>query len=151
LAGTYGVFTMTPKGFIPSQDMGYLLVSVQLPDAESKERADAVMWKLQEIALDIPGISHTTTTSRQPFALSVFGSTFGSMFVRLGEYKERRHPSLFGEAIANKLRQAFAAKVPEASVAVFAPPPVRGAGRAGGFALVIEDRGDLGPAALQKE
>src|SRR5207302_1945707 len=29
--------------------------------------------------------------------------------------------------------------------------PVRGAGRAGGFAFVIEDRGDLGPHKLQKQ
>ena len=28
----------TPKGFIPTQDMGYLLVNVQLPDAASAER-----------------------------------------------------------------------------------------------------------------
>ena len=34
---------------------------------------------------------------------------------------------------------------------VFPPPPVRGVGRAGGFALMVEDRGDLGPTALQKE
>ena len=31
------------------------------------------------------------------------------------------------------------------SVAVFGPPPVRGVGRAGGFKLMVEDRGDLGP------
>src|SRR5205823_3257673 len=29
---TWWGFTETPKGFIPSQDMGYLLVNVQLPD-----------------------------------------------------------------------------------------------------------------------
>ena len=43
------------------------------------------------------------------------------------------------------------AKVPEAQVAVFGPPPVRGAGRAGGFAFMIEDRGDLGLTELQKQ
>ena len=32
---TYCGFATTPKGFIPSQDMGYLMVSVQLPDAAS--------------------------------------------------------------------------------------------------------------------
>jgi multidrug efflux pump len=36
-------------------------------------------------------------------------------------------------------------------VAVFGPPPVRGAGRAGGFTMMVEDRGDQGPKALQEE
>src|SRR5262249_50058079 len=34
---------------------------------------------------------------------------------------------------------------------VLPPPPVRGIGRAGGFAFVVEDRGDLGPTALQEQ
>ena len=43
------------------------------------------------------------------------------------------------------------AEIPEAQVAVFGPPPVRGVGRAGGFTIMIEDRGDVGPQALQQE
>src|SRR5262249_14906697 len=55
------------------------------------------------------------------------------------------------EAIANKLRMLVAQHVHEAQVAVFGPPPVRGVGRAGGFALMIEDRGAVGPAFLQEQ
>src|SRR5262249_2846737 len=51
----------------------------------------------------------------------------------------------------NKLREQLAQKVYGASVAIFGPPPVRGVGRAGGFALMIEDRGDFGPAVLQSQ
>jgi multidrug efflux pump len=36
-------------------------------------------------------------------------------------------------------------------VAVFGPPPVRGVGRAGGFTLMVEDRGDFGPVGLQQQ
>jgi len=54
------------------------------------------------------------------------------------------------EAIANYLREEFG-KVPEATVAVFGPPPVRGVGRAGGFAFMIENRGDLSLDDLQKK
>src|SRR5262249_21386324 len=39
----------------------------------------------------------------------------------------------------------------DANIAVFGPPPVRGVGRAGGFALMVEDRGDLGLTTLQEE
>ena len=45
---TYWQLTSAPKGFIPQQDMGYLMCSVQLPDAASKERTEAVMKRLVE-------------------------------------------------------------------------------------------------------
>ncbi len=43
LALTYQQFATTPKGFIPGQDMGYLLITVQLPDSAAEERTAAVM------------------------------------------------------------------------------------------------------------
>ena len=46
---TYWGFTRTPTGFIPPQDKGYLLVNVQLPDAASLERTQAVMRRVEEI------------------------------------------------------------------------------------------------------
>ncbi|HEY7158010.1 MAG TPA: efflux RND transporter permease subunit, partial [Gemmataceae bacterium] len=53
-------FRETPKGFIPAQDMGYLMVNVQLPDSASAERTDAVMRQLQNIARSTPGVLHAT-------------------------------------------------------------------------------------------
>ncbi|HEX8203397.1 MAG TPA: efflux RND transporter permease subunit, partial [Isosphaeraceae bacterium] len=50
---------------------------------------------------------------------------------------------------AGTLRKAYAARVPEAVVTVLGPPPVRGVGRAGGFKLMVEDRGDAGLGTLQ--
>src|SRR6185312_15912118 len=42
-------------------------------------------------------------------------------------------------------------EIAEATIMMFGPPPVRGVGRAGGFMIMIEDRGDLGPPALQAQ
>jgi len=64
LALTYGGFVSTPRGFIPSQDMGYLMVAVQLPDSASTERTAAVMRKLDKIARDHPGVRHATAINR---------------------------------------------------------------------------------------
>src|SRR5207244_274187 len=55
---TYGQFRDTPKGFIPAQDMGFLMVSVQLPDSASLERTERVMRRLQQMALDNPAVQH---------------------------------------------------------------------------------------------
>jgi multidrug efflux pump len=148
---TYHEFTGTRRGFIPSQDMGYLLLNVQLPDSASMERTERVMRQIERIALETPGIRHVTIIAGQSFVLSAAGSNFGSVFINLKNYPERRDPSLSSDAIANELRRRFGQEIFDAMVAVFPPPPVRGVGRAGGVALMVEDRGDLGPRRLQEE
>src|SRR5262249_26018580 len=141
----------TKKGFIPQQDMGYLMVNVQLPDSASTERTAAVMRQIETIAAHTPGIKHITTISGQSFVLNAAGSNFGSCFVNLKDYGRRRDRSASADAIANSLRAQFGKEIYDATIQVFPPPPVRGVGRAGGFALMIEDRGDIGPAELQKQ
>jgi multidrug efflux pump len=149
--GSFALDAGLPKGFIPAQDLGYLLINVQLPDAASDERTQAVMDKVAKIAAATPGVKNTVTISGQSFVLSAFGSNFGSMFLILDPFDQRRSPELHSEAIAAKVRNALNAQVPEAAVAVFGPPPVRGVGTAGGFKIMIEDRGDLGVQALQEQ
>ncbi|MCI0465184.1 MAG: efflux RND transporter permease subunit [Gemmataceae bacterium] len=150
LALTYWSFGQAARGFIPQQDMGYLMVTVQLPDSASTERTDAVMRRIEKIAIDTPGIRHATGIVGQSFALNATGSNFGSMFINLKDYADRRTPDLSADAIVGRLMGEFG-KIPDALVQVFPPPPVRGVGRAGGFAFVLEDRGDLGPVALQNQ
>ena len=48
LAATWWGFVTTPKGFVPAQDMGYMIVNVQLPDASSIERTREVTKRTQE-------------------------------------------------------------------------------------------------------
>lgn len=146
---TYDKFNSTPKGFIPSQDMGYLLINVQLPDSSSAERTRGVMNRLQKLAHTVKGVRYSQAMGGQSLLLSANGSNFGSMFLILDPFSQRRRPDLTGDAIAGKLRKLYEAEVPEASMTVLGPPPVRGVGRAGGFKLLVEDRGDLGSATLQ--
>ena len=86
-------FKGIPKGFIPSQDMGYLMINVQLPDSASSERTFELMRRMQKITLDTPGTNHTMLVSGQSMLLSAFGSNFGSMFVMLKPFDERPQPT----------------------------------------------------------
>jgi multidrug efflux pump len=146
---TYWGFVHTPKGFIPTQDMGYLLVNVQLPDAASTERAQQVTDRVRSICQHTPGVQHTLSVAGQSFLLSAYGSTFGSMFVILDDFSNRQEPELYCDEIANAIRKRCAKDVPEAVVAVFPAAPVRGVGRTGGFKFMVEDRGDGGLTTLQ--
>ncbi len=88
---TYWGMAHASTGFLPEQDQGYLLASVQLPDSASSQRTEAVMKKMDEIARHTPGVAHTVGVSGESFVLGTMGSNLGSMFVILDPF-ERRHP-----------------------------------------------------------
>jgi len=146
---TYYGFTRTPSGFIPSQDKGYLLLNLQLPDSTSVEHTQAVMRKAEKIALDLPGVEHTVAIAGQSLLLNANAPNFGAMYVMLADFEHRRGPDFTGDAIAAALKQKLQDELPDGLVNIFGAPPVEGLGTAGGFKLVIEDRGDNGLEALQ--
>jgi hydrophobe/amphiphile efflux-1 (HAE1) family protein len=148
---TYYGFTHTPAGFIPNQDKGYLLVNIQLPDSTSVERSRTVMKRVEEIAVGIPGVAHTVAIAGQSLLLNANAPNFGSIYVMLDEFHHRagRGRALTGDAIAATLQTKLQAEIGDGLINVFGAPPVEGLGTAGGFKIVIEDRGDAGLDALQ--
>jgi multidrug efflux pump len=142
-------FLRLPVGYIPAQDKGYLLVSVQLPDAAALERTQQVMDEIDAIAHHTPGVAHTISVAGQSFVLGAYGSNFGNLFVTLEDFGERHDPELYSDVIAAKLKKEITAKIADAVINVFGPPPVAGLGTSGGFKFMIEDRGDLGLDTLQ--
>jgi multidrug efflux pump len=151
---TWWGFTQAPAGFIPMQDKGYLLVNVQLPDAASVERTQKVMATIQRIAGGdkddpkhyprTPGVKNTVAIAGQSLLLGANAPNFGAMYVMLDDFHKRAHGGLSGDAIAAQLQEKIQAEIPEALVSIFGAPPVDGLGTAGGFKLVIEDRGGSG-------
>ena len=145
---TYYGFSTTPAGFIPPQDKGYLLVNVQLPDSTSVEQTQKVMKKIEQIAKKIHGVKHTVAIAGQSILLNANAPNFGSMYVMLDEFHHRTKPSLSADAIAEAIQAELQGEVPDGVINVFGAPPVEGLGTAGGFKIVIEDRGDSGLDAL---
>ncbi|HVX60456.1 MAG TPA: multidrug efflux RND transporter permease subunit [Pirellulales bacterium] len=151
LALTYWGFTKLPLGFIPQQDMGRMLVNVTLPNAASVQRTEEVLDRLQRMLLETKGIRHVVGVSGMSFLMSTNSSNFGSMFVILDPFEERRSPELHAEAIMAQVRRRLAREMKDAVVTVFGAPPVPGLGVAGGFKLMVQDRGSLGLPRLQTE
>ncbi len=148
---TYWVFERAPTGFIPDQDQGRLIMNIQLPDSASVRRTQEVLAQVEKIARDTPGVAHTITVSGLSFLLSANASNFGSMFVVLDPYERRRDPRLHADAIMSRLRRAYTRQVKEAVVTVFGAPPIPGLSVAGGYKLMVEDRGGLGFTDLQDQ
>lgn len=148
---TYKVFTSAPTGFIPQQDQGRLIVNVQLPDSASVPRTNEVMAQIDKITRATPGVAHTCGISGLSFLLSANSSNFGTVLVILDPFEARRRPGLSADAIMNRLRREYAAQVKDAIATVYGAPPVPGLSVAGGFKLMVEDRGGLGLAFLQEQ
>ena len=148
---TVVTFQQAPKGFIPQQDQGRLIVNVQLPDAASLDWTHMTVMKVEQIAREVPGVDHTITNSGMSFLLQANSANFASMFIVLKPFAERQSPDLRDVAIMAKLRKRWAKEVPDAQVTVFGASPVPGLGSAGGFKFIVEDRGGLGVRSLEQQ
>jgi multidrug efflux pump len=148
---TYWTFQIAPTGFIPQQDQGRLIVAIQLPDSTSLQQTEQTVAQVDDIARHTDGVAHTVCMNGMSFLLQANSSNFGSMFIVLDPFDKRQRPGLRDTAIMAKLRKAWAEKVKDAVVTVLPAAPIPGLGSAGGFKLVVEDRGGLGLEALQAQ
>jgi multidrug efflux pump len=134
----YG-FKVTPVGFVPQQDQGYLIVACQLPDAASLERTQAVTAKALALIKETPGITTSLVINGFSMLSGSNQSNVGSIIVILDEFDNRKSPGLSADAILQNLRAKFN-QIPEALVFAFGPPPIQGVGSTGGFRMMIQDR-----------
>ena len=141
------VFTLVPAGFIPDQDKQYLICVAQLPDAASLDRTDAVVRRMTDLAMTVPGVAGSVAFP----GLSPNGFTAspnsGITFIMLKPFEERTTPDLSASAIAARLNGLFG-EIQEARTLVINAPPVNGLSTGGGFKLYVQDRANLGPEAL---
>src|SRR5262249_14334850 len=91
---TYAGFNATPKGFIPSQDKGYLVVNLQLPDSASVGRTEQAMQKIEKTVIETAGVKHTVAISGQSILLGANSPNFGAMYVMLDDFHKRLSPTL---------------------------------------------------------
>jgi multidrug efflux pump len=143
-------FARAPTGFIPQQDKGYLILNVQLPDAASVDRTQRVLDRVEQVALDTPGVEHTLGVAGRSLILNANAPNLASAYVILKEFGERSREGLTADAIAAQLQRRCRKEVRGGLVTTFGGPPVEGLGTTGGFKLVVEDRGGFGLGELQR-
>ncbi|MEE8378927.1 MAG: multidrug efflux RND transporter permease subunit [Gammaproteobacteria bacterium] len=136
-------FTRLPTGFMPTEDQGYMLIHVQLPDASSKERTNLVLDKIDSILSKINGANDWVTFGGFSLIDGTATSNSAVVFLTLDPWDERQTPELQQEAILENIqKQLFG--IQEAIIYAFLPPAISGLGVAGGFQFQLEDRGGAG-------
>jgi len=147
----YGLneFRKTPTGFIPQIDRGYLIVVVQLPPGASLARTDDVYRRAIDLALKTPGVEHGVNFVGFSAATFTNAPNSAAIFLTLAPWEQRaKDPNQSAAGITRALFGKFAS-IQDALILVVQPPPVSGIGNAGGFRMMVEDRGGRGPQALQ--
>ncbi|HEX3573569.1 MAG TPA: efflux RND transporter permease subunit, partial [Rhodopila sp.] len=138
-AGVYGLARL-PTGFLPLEDQGYFLVSVQLPDSASLSRTRAVMERVQQAVKSVPGVQDVVCIS----GISVLDnsaslSSAGVAYVILKDWSERTSAS---QGLLGMYQALSAAVAPleGATILVVPPPAIQGIGNSGGFSMQVELR-----------
>jgi HAE1 family hydrophobic/amphiphilic exporter-1 len=144
LAGLTGwQFAGLPTGFLPTEDQGYIMVHVQLPNAAAQERTNEVLDQIDDILKAADGVADWVILGGYSLIDSTNASNTAAVFVTLTPWEDRTDASLQQEAILANLQGHFN-QIQESIIYGFFPPAIPGLGVAGGFQMQIEDRGGVG-------
>ena len=136
-------FSSLPAGFLPTEDQGYVMVHVQLPNAASQERTNEVLDQIDGILKEAKGVADWVILGGFSLIDSTNSSNAAAIWVTLDPWDERTDPSLKQEVILANLQGHFS-RIQDSIIYGFFPPAIPGLGVAGGFQMQIEDRGGVG-------
>ena len=139
-----------PSTFIPEEDDGYFMVSVQLPPAASLTRTEEACSKVEGLLASYPEVK--TCISIAGFNLMGGGTqtNAGTFFVVLKDWKERKGREHSAAAVVERFNTEAYIAVQQAQVFAMIPPAIPGLGATGGLQLELEDRRSLGTTEMQK-
>jgi HAE1 family hydrophobic/amphiphilic exporter-1 len=145
IAATVILGKSVPGGFVPEEDEGYCMIGIQLPDAASKQRTDAVSKKVEEICKNIEEISTYTTINGFSLLSGTASSNAAMVFVSLRPWHERKKTAA---QLIKELNKKLSVGITEATALAFGPPPIQGLGSGSGFTMMIQDKGGNTPQYL---
>ncbi|MDE2272455.1 MAG: multidrug efflux RND transporter permease subunit [Xanthomonadaceae bacterium] len=131
-----------PSSFVPQEDQGEVVATVQLPPGATADRTLAVMKQVEHIVEKDPAVANVFTTGG--FSFVGHGENVGMAFIHLKDWSKR---SRTADQIIEDLNAKFS-KIRSAQVFAMNQAVIRGLGRFAGFDFELEDRGGLGHKAL---
>lgn len=134
---TYMIFKITPSGFLPDEDKGFVIGVITLPAGASLNRTSETAAKAEAIISQDPAVDGVTSILGIDFLGGGAASNAGVMFIRLKDYAQRTTRDLHSTAVAGRLIGKLAS-IPEGRLIVVNPPSISGLGQVGGFEYVLE-------------
>lgn len=152
---TSWVYTRVPTGFVPAEDLGFVVVAAQLPDGASLERSKQVIDRVNVLLKGngkdikpVEGVADVVTLSGFS-VLDGNGTNLANAWIVLDPWDVRAKSKRGVPQIIAEINQRVAS-IQEAQFLVFSLPPIPGLGNASAIDMRVLDRGNLGRSALQQ-
>ncbi len=136
-------FMRWPTSYVPSEDMGYFMTSIQLPTGASIERTDSIVCRLSDKIKELPQVKDVISVTGNSFLGGGASSNLGSMFVVLKPWKDRKGKDNGVDAVIAEVDR-IAAQEQEAVVFSVNPPSIPGLGTSSGLEMQLLDINNLG-------
>jgi len=147
IAGIVFLGGRLPTGFLPSEDQGYLMVDVQLPDGAALQRTEVISALMEKDLATMNGVENVVTVNGFSILNGGLSSNGALVIVTLDPWDERQEPGESADAILGKLWAQFST-IAGANIIAFNPPPIPGLGTTGGVELKIQQTGGGSPEDL---
>jgi hydrophobic/amphiphilic exporter-1 (mainly G- bacteria), HAE1 family len=128
-----------PSSFLPDEDMGYVFINMQLPNAASQERTASASRDVEKILSETPGVQYYSSVIGFSLLSYVRTSYNAFYFVNFKPWSDRTTRAEQYQEIKARLNKELS-KLPEGTAFSFSPPAIPGVGTSGGFQFVLEDR-----------
>ena len=135
--GIFGLASITPSGFLPSEDQGGFFIAIQLPDGASVARTGNVVRQVENIAKVMPGVHDTFAIIGYSLLDSAQESNAAFMFIKLSPFADRTAAAESAQALIGRMFGAVQ-QVRAATVFPFNLPPIIGLSTTGGFEYQLE-------------
>lgn len=140
-------FMRWPTSYVPEEDMGYFMTSIQLPSGAALERTDSVSRRLEREILALPQVKDVMAINGMSMVGGGNGSNYASMFVVLKPWSERKGKGNDVESVMAEVDR-LSAGIQEAVVFSVNPPAIPGLGMTSGLQMQLLDINNLGPKEL---
>jgi hydrophobe/amphiphile efflux-1 (HAE1) family protein len=148
-ASAFALMRHIPGGFVPNEDQGYFIGSIQLPEAASMNRTIAFSDQVDEILATTPGVEKRLLVIGYNMLSGAPLPNSTLLVAALKPWDQRQSET---ESVGNIIGSIYrkVSGLPEAITLVFNPPPIPGLGATGGFSFKLQDRHGATPLELEK-
>jgi len=132
------MYLRLPSSFLPQEDQGILITSVQLPVGATQDRTLRVLDQVKDYYLtqEKDAVDGVFTTAG--FGFGGQGQNVGIAFIRMKSFDERKSARLSASAVAGRAMMTFS-KIKDGQAFALAPPAIQGMGNSNGFDFYLQD------------
>ena len=146
-AGVVVLFSKLPTSFLPEEDQGVLMTSIQLPVGATRARTLEVVKQVEDHFLNQEKDSVDSVFAALGFGFNGNGQNAAMAFVKLKDFDKRTRADQSASAIARRAMAAFS-KIRDAQVFALSPPALPNLGNSNGFEMYLQDTAGAGQQKL---